>query len=89
MKGDLSIKFFPHPTKVKDGKHQLYCRSIGNRQKVEISTRFFVPFEKWEVFIQKNSTIDEEITRLKKEIYRVGSGKKGGDSCTIEVEAKR
>lgn len=71
MKGELSIKVFPHPTKIKNGKHQLFIRLTLHRKKVELATKFYVPLDKWEIYIQKNNTIDEELTRIKREIYRI------------------
>jgi hypothetical protein len=73
-KGDLSISFYLHPTKIKDGKHQVYLRIIYLRKKVELATKFFVALEKWENFQKKNVQFDEEQARVKKELYRIKNG---------------
>jgi hypothetical protein len=45
-KGDLSIIFYLHPAKIKDGKHQVYLRIISHRKKAEVATKFFVAPDK-------------------------------------------
>ncbi len=70
-KGDLSISFYLHPTKIKDGKHQVYLWIIYLRKKAELATKFFVALEKWENFQKKNVQFDEEQARVNKELYRI------------------
>lgn len=70
-KGDLSICFYLHPTKITDGKHQVYLRIIYLRKKAELATKFFVASDKWENFQKKNAQFDEDQARINKEFYRI------------------
>lgn len=69
MKG-ISIIFYPHPIRVKEGKHQVFYRITLDRKKAECATKFYVAMKEWAAF-QKDETFDNEQSRIKSEIYRI------------------
>lgn len=71
MKGDLSLKLLPHPTRVQNGKHQLVLRLTLHRKKVEFFLKHYVPAEDIEGFLRRNTHIDQDVAQLKANIYRV------------------
>jgi integrase/recombinase XerD len=74
MKDSFSIKFYLNPSKVKDGKHQIYTRVIVEREKIELATKLFVAPSQWNGEsgkTKKATTINDEIADIESEIRKV------------------
>ena len=74
MKKDVSIKIYPHPSRSKGDRHQLFIRLIYNRKKAEISTKHFVTLNEWDTDKERcksNSLINSELADIESAIRTI------------------